>query len=174
MIPASPGEFEEDTMDADPDAERIGRLMQADGRTIAVAESLTGGELSARLAVASDAGEWYRGAVVAYSRTVKHDVLGVSPGPVVSARAAAEMARCAAQLLEADVAVAVTGVGGPDPQDDRPPGTVYVAVHGEGRTMTSEHHFDGEPADIVEATCHTALEFLAELCEEASSAVAAG
>ena len=73
-------------------AARIAELAGSAGVHIAVAESLTGGMLSSALVEAPGASTWFRGAVVAYTRDVKHRVLGVPPGPVVSAPAAAAMA----------------------------------------------------------------------------------
>jgi len=81
------------------------------GLTVAVAESLTSGRLASALGEAPDASEWFRGAVVAYASAVKFDVLGVTPGPVVTASCAREMATGARNLLAADVSVAGTGVG---------------------------------------------------------------
>ena len=99
------------------DADLAGAALMHSGRTLAVAVSLTGGLLASAFARASGSSGWFRGGIVAYSSAVKHDLLGVPGGPVVSEAAAAAMARAAGRLLEADVAVAVTGVGGPDPQD---------------------------------------------------------
>lgn len=124
--------------------------------TVAVAESLTGGLVSSALAKAPGASDWFRGGLVAYSSAVKHDVLGVPPGPVVTAEAAEAMARGARRLLSADVAAAVTGVGGPDEQDGRAPGTVFVAVATAEGCRAEEYHLMGDPgkvcADAVTAT----------------------
>jgi nicotinamide-nucleotide amidase len=129
------------------------------GLTLAVAESLTGGLLTEVLARGPGASEWLRGGVVAYASEVKHDVLGVRPGPVVSEAAALDMARGAARVLGADVGLAVTGVGGPDPQDDQPPGTVWMALHEGGTTQAHLHRFPGSPAEICDATCRTMIEW---------------
>ena len=110
------------------DADLVGAALKHSGRTLAVAESLTGGLLASAFARASGSSEWFRGGIVAYSSVVKYDLLDVPRGPVVSEVAAVAMARGAGRLLEADVAVAVTGVGGPDPQDGEPNGTVWVAT----------------------------------------------
>jgi nicotinamide-nucleotide amidase len=151
-----------DDADAASPADRLARAADESGRTIAVAESLTGGSLSARLAALPGAGEWYRGGVVAYAPDVKHDVLGVPSVPVVSQTAAAALAEGVAELLGADVAVAVTGVGGPGPQDGVPPGTVWMGFHDGTGTATRLFEFDGEPGDVVRQTCDAALEWLTE------------
>jgi nicotinamide-nucleotide amidase len=64
------------------DADAVGAVLSQDGRTLAVAESLTGGMLAGAFARASGSSDWFRGGVVAYSSVVKHDLLGVSlPAP---------------------------------------------------------------------------------------------
>lgn len=145
--------------DDDTADELAARVAEAlDGRTIAVAESLTGGLLANALARAEGASEWFRGGVVAYASEVKHDLLDVRPGPVVAEEAAAAMAESVAKLLDADVAVAVTGAGGPDPQDGQPPGTVWMAVTASGATRTALHRFDGDPPSICQQTVVAALD----------------
>ncbi len=150
--------------------EHLGSILDRAGVAVAVAESLTGGELSARLASTPGSGAWFRGGLVAYASEVKRDVLDVPAGPVVSERAATAMAAGVCRLLGAEVAVAVTGVGGPDPQDDQPPGTVWFALVHNGTTLTRREHFDGTPEDIVDATCACALQRLTEHLEEWTSA----
>ncbi|MGI5131597.1 CinA family protein [Pseudonocardia sp. CA-107938] len=138
----------------------VGRSADAAGVTLAVAESITGGRIAARLAAAEGASSWFRGAVVAYASEVKHGVLGVAPGPVVSAPAAEQMAEGVRRVLGADVAVAVTGAGGPDPQDGQPPGTVFLAVAGRGPVTVLQHELPGDPATVCEQTEQLALEQL--------------
>src|SRR5690348_6509819 len=132
---------------------RVARAARELPRSIAIAESLTGGALSARLARLEDASDWYRGAVVTYAADVKHSVLGAPPGEVVSEVAARALADGVATLLDADVAVAVTGVGGPDPQDGEPPGTVWMALHTPTGTTARRCTFRGAPSAVVEQTC---------------------
>lgn len=108
-------------------AARVGELALQKGCMVAVAESLTGGMIATALAAAEGSGDWFLGSVVAYSREVKHGVLGVPPGPVVSAESASAMAHGVRKLFGSPVAVAVTGAGGPEGQDGRDPGTVFLA-----------------------------------------------
>lgn len=145
-------------------AAEISRLARSTGRTVAVAESLTGGSISAVLARAESSSEWFRGGLVAYSADVKHTVLHVPEGPVVSAEAARAMGVGVRQLLGADVGLAVTGAGGPAPQDGRRPGTVFLAVvdgsgPGDGAVRRD---FDGDPGQVCAATVTEALELLLE------------
>lgn len=147
-------------------AEDIATLAGRGSRTVAVAESLTSGQVATHLGAASEASEWFRGAIVAYAPSVKFEVLGVTPGPVVTASCARQMVRGVARLLDADLAVAITGVGGPGSEEGRPPGTVFIAVHGTGGTRCQEFHFDGDPADVVSASTSAAMTLLAEAMRE--------
>jgi nicotinamide-nucleotide amidase len=111
----------------------VGRLLKARQLTVACAESLTGGSLGVRLSRAPGASGYFKGSAVCYTGESKQDVLGVSKetieGPgVVSEECAREMARGARKLFDADVAVALTGVAGPESHDDKPVGTVCVAL----------------------------------------------
>lgn len=105
------------------------------GETVAVAESLTGGLVAGSLTDVPGSSRAFRGGVVAYATDVKHEVLDV-PGPLLDERGAVdpEVARRMAQgvrlVMRADWGIATTGVAGPDPQDGKPVGLVYVAVAG--------------------------------------------
>jgi nicotinamide-nucleotide amidase len=103
-------------------------LLRERGWTLGLAESVTGGLVSGRITAVAGASEVFRGAVVSYASEVKFDVLGVERGPVVSERAALQMAEGARRVLECDVALALTGVAGPTEQDGMPVGTLCVAV----------------------------------------------
>lgn len=103
-------------------------MLRARGWSLGVAESLTGGMIGSRLCDVVGASEVFRGSIVSYATEVKQSVLGVAPGPVVTEAAAIEMAVGARRVLGTDVGIAATGVAGPDPQEDRPPGTVCLAV----------------------------------------------
>ena len=149
-----------------PAQKRLSALVETTGLSVGVAESLTGGELSARLGATPGSGAWFRGGIVAYSSDVKRSLLGVPPGPVVAEIAATVMATGACRLLGADIAVSVTGVAGPDEQDGEPPGTVWFALHHSGEaTTTLLQHFPGDPEDVVDATCTQAIDLLIEALE---------
>ena len=133
-------------------AEEIADAARAAGRTIAVAESVTAGHTSTLLASAPEASTWFRGGVVAYASEVKFEVLGVTPGPVVTAACARELAIGVRRLLGADIGVAATGVGGPDPEEGKPAGTVYLACAGPGGVVTETCvELDGGPERVIEA-----------------------
>ncbi|MFC3690166.1 nicotinamide-nucleotide amidohydrolase family protein [Aquipuribacter hungaricus] len=119
---------------ADLAAQVVRRLVGA-GTTLGVAESLTGGALSAALVSVPGASAAYRGAVVAYATDLKAAVLGV-PQDLLDAHGAvhpdvaAAMAAGAARVTGSTWGLATTGVAGPTPQDGRPVGAVHVAVAG--------------------------------------------
>jgi nicotinamide-nucleotide amidase len=133
-------------------AEAVSRLAREAGLGVAVSESLTAGALASALGAAPQASEWFRGGIVAYASAVKHDLLGVPQGPVVSAEAVESMALSTGELLDADVVLAVSGVGGPQPQDDRRPGTVFFAVSAPWGVESEEQHFEGDPPEVLRQT----------------------
>ena len=94
-------------------AEQLGELLEETQQSIGVAESLTGGLLVQALARLEGSGAWLTGGVVAYQRSVKHELLEVSADKVVSAEAAGEMASAVRGRFGCDVGMAVTGVAGP-------------------------------------------------------------
>lgn len=103
-------------------------LLRQRGWSIGLAESVTAGMVTARLAGIPGASDVLRGAIVSYASDVKFDLLGVTPGPVISESAALEMAAGARRALGCDLGLALTGVAGPGTQEDMPVGTVCVAV----------------------------------------------
>ena len=143
-----------------PIAEEVARRAGTAGMTVAAAESLTTGGISNALGAAPEASEWYRGAVIAYAESVKRDVLGVEADSVNSIQCARELATGVAKLLDADAAVAVTGVGGPEPDGDDPAGSVYAAVTARGDIRDAHVQFDGDPSEVVHQTVRAALEML--------------
>lgn len=143
-------------------------LLRRAGRTLAVAESLTGGLLAARLVSVPGASSVLRGAVVAYATDLKATLLDVDPdllagrGPV-DPEVAAQMAAGVRRRLAADVGVATTGVAGPDPQDGRRPGTVYVAVDlGDEVERVRFLELDGDREQVRSASVEAALTLLVE------------
>ncbi|TQM06262.1 CinA family protein [Pseudonocardia kunmingensis] len=147
-------------------AARVSELARRHGLTVAAAESLTGGNIAVALAAAEAAGEWFRGSLVAYSSDVKHEVLDVPDGPVVCAEAAEAMARGVRRLLGADVAVGVTGAGGPDPQDGQDPGTVFVAVDDGVRPHVRRFDLRGDPQEVLVAAAGETLALLVQRLED--------
>ena len=148
-------------MTDNPLVAKITEVLDSADLTVAVAESLTGGMLASSLAEAPGASKWFRGAVVAYASDVKHQLLGVPPGPVVTAEAADAMADGARRLLRADVAIALTGAAGPDGQDGQPPGTVFFGLSDGGKRQVEHRYFDcDDPAQVCAAAVDEALQLL--------------
>lgn len=144
-------------------AGQIAQLAMADGLTVAVAESLTAGRIAQALGAAPEASSWFAGGVVAYQRETKHRLLGVSHGPVVSAECAEQMARAVLDTVGADVGIAVTGVGGPGPEEGERAGTVFISVSSRCAVHTLRNQFDGSPSEVVELTTMHALRNLRKL-----------
>ncbi|MEO8348062.1 MAG: CinA family nicotinamide mononucleotide deamidase-related protein, partial [Acidobacteriota bacterium] len=112
----------------------VGRILKERGKTLAVAESCTGGLVSSLLTDVPGASAWYLGTVVSYADSAKVALLGV-PGQVldregsVSEATALEMAKGARRAFGSDLAAAITGIAGPDGgSEEKPVGTVFFAV----------------------------------------------
>lgn len=138
-------------------------LLQANGLTVTCAESCTGGLLSARLINVPGVSEIYKTGLVTYSNKAKRKLLGVKKSTLqkygaVSQQTAEEMAKGAAALTKADVAVAVTGIAGPDGgTKEKPVGTVYIACAVKGKVAVKKHQFAGNRSKVREATVSEAL-----------------
>ncbi|MFA5890983.1 MAG: competence/damage-inducible protein A [Actinomycetota bacterium] len=151
----------------------VAEMLLARGWTLGCAESVTGGLLSSRLVSVPGASRWFCGAVVAYGSEVKEAVLGVANpvlaenGPV-SAPVALAMAEGARARLACDVAVAVTGVAGPQEQG-RPVGTVVIAVVGPAGSIVREIRVPGDRSMIRTLATTAALNLVRlSLLEEES------
>ncbi len=140
---------------------RMGEL----GLTLATAESLTGGRLARILTDIAGASEVFLGGVVSYATAVKVGVLGVpdevvsGPG-VISAECAESMAAGVRRLTGAAYAVSTTGVAGPGLQENKPVGTVYVAVAGPESVVSWRADLAADRATIRPDACTQALERL--------------
>ena len=152
-------------------ADRVSGLARERQVHVAVAESLTAGRISAVLGCGEAASEWFSGAVVAYDESVKFEVLGVTPGPVVTDGCARQMAEGVRRLLGADLALGITGVGGPGPQEECPAGTVHLAVATADGTRSLHACLEGDPSEVVDAATSLALrELVGELANDRAAA----
>jgi nicotinamide-nucleotide amidase len=147
-------------------APEVVAALVAASRTIATAESLTGGLVCAALTDVPGASAVVRGSVVAYASDLKAQVLGVdaqllATGGAVQAEVARQMAAGVCRVLGSDVGVATTGVAGPDPQDGRAVGTVFVAVAAGGRIVVRELALTGNRLAIRRKTVAEALALVA-------------
>jgi nicotinamide-nucleotide amidase len=138
------------------------KLMEARGLTLAVAESLTGGLIGARITDVHGASKVFLGSLVTYDSEVKFDLLDVPRGPVVSEEAARAMAAGVRARLNADVGIAATGVAGPGEQDGQPPGTVWFGLD-LGDLAEPEAHLVRLPGDRLRVRQYSAISLLALL-----------
>lgn len=138
------------------------------GQTVAVAESLTGGLVTAALTDVAGASVVVRGGVVAYATDLKAQVLEVDAALLarvgaVDADVAEQMADGVRSLMGATYGLATTGVAGPDQADGKPVGTVYVAVVGPVSARVRALSLSGDRGDV---RAQSALAVLALLDEE--------
>ncbi len=136
--------------------------LTARGETVAVAESLTGGLVVATLVGVPGASAVVRGGVVAYATPVKHTVLGVSADLLaehgaVDPEVARQMASGVRTALAVDGepatwGISTTGVAGPDPQDGKPVGTVFVGIASASGAEAYELHLEGDREAIRQGT----------------------
>ncbi len=150
--------------------------LEARGWTLGVAESLTGGALSAELVSVPGASAVLLGGVVAYATPVKHTLLRVDAdllaehGPVHPevARQMAEGVRVAVAVdgRGADVGISTTGIAGPDSPDGQPVGTVHVAAVTPQGALRRSYCFAGDRPEIRRQSVDAALATLLELLGE--------
>jgi nicotinamide-nucleotide amidase len=154
--------FSEDGSSID---EQVAALLR--GRTIAIAESCTGGLLAARLTDRPGASEYVRGAIVAYADDVKVAQAGVPAELIdrhgaVSCEVAQALADGARSLLEAEIGVGITGVAGPGGgTTEKPVGLVWLSVAaGEGEQLTRSVHLPGGRADVRDRATTVAMHMI--------------
>jgi nicotinamide-nucleotide amidase len=139
----------------------VATVLLARGLSLGVAESLTGGLIASRLVDVPGASRWFRGGVVAYDSAVKHRVLGVPEGPVVTEAAAGAMAEGACAVLGADVGLGITGVAGPDDQEGVTPGTVFVGLAlPSHQPVTRQLRLPGDRVRVRQYAAISALDLL--------------
>jgi nicotinamide-nucleotide amidase len=143
-------------------AAAVVRWLAGRGETLAVAESLTGGQLAAAIVDVPGASAVFRGGLVVYATDLKESLAGV-PAALLAARGpvdpdvALALAEGARQRCGADWGLATTGVAGPDRQDGVPVGTVYVAVAGPGESVVRALRVPGERPAVRRAAVAAAL-----------------
>ena len=142
-------------------AYQVIRLLQ--GKTLATAESCTGGGIGAALTAVSGSSAVYKGGIISYTNWVKENLLGV-PGSLletcgaVSAPVAEAMAQGARRALEADIAVSVTGLAGPGGDEfGNPVGTVFIGFADDSKTISKEFHFEGDREEVRRQAAEQAI-----------------
>ncbi|HUZ51743.1 MAG TPA: CinA family protein [Streptosporangiaceae bacterium] len=148
-------------------------LLVSHGQKVGTAESLTGGLVAAALTSVPGASAVFRGGIVAYTADLKNSLLGVPAELLdrvgtVHPDIALAMARGARERLAATVALATTGVAGPDPADGQPVGTVHIAVCTPARAVHRELALSGTRAQIRDATVKHVLNLLVTTLMEAN------
>jgi nicotinamide-nucleotide amidase len=156
--------FGEDSEDL---ARVVGRLLRESRRTIAFAESCTGGMIASLVTDVPGSSDYFLGAVVTYANAAKEGLLGVASATLrergaVSEEAALAMARGARERFDADVAVSVTGIAGPDGGSaEKPVGTVHFGLAArDGTTLAKKRLFIGDRGVVRRAASIQALELL--------------
>ena len=144
--------------------ERVAHLLAAREATVTTAESCTGGLLAKSLTDLPGSSAWFEYGFVVYSNDAKETMLALEPELLseygaVSREVCESMAMSARAISGADIAVAITGIAGPDGgSDDKPVGTVWLAWLGPGRRATSRvERFAGDRADVRRQTVIAAL-----------------
>ena len=133
------------------------------GKTLVTAESLTGGGIGAALTQVSGASAVYKGGIISYTNEVKHNLLGVpmeilEQYGAVSEPVAKAMAEGARKVLEADIAVSVTGLAGPTGDEfGNPVGTVFIGYSDSSVTEVKHCLFSGDRESIRNQTIEAAL-----------------
>jgi nicotinamide-nucleotide amidase len=148
-----------------------GRLV-ALGQTVAAAESLTGGLISALLTEMAGTTVTFRGGLVVYATDVKHSIAGVNDqdlakyGPVHGV-IAEQLACRVRERMVADYGIGATGVAGPGEQDGHPVGEVFIALAADAAVTVKRYEFDGSRGDIRVATAAAALSDFVDMLDAA-------
>lgn len=156
--------FDDDTMES-----VVLQMLRERGLTLALAESVTGGLVAARLTGIAGASDVLRGSIVSYASEVKFDLLDVTRGPVVSESAAAEMALGARRVLGGTLGMALTGVAGPTEQDGVPVGTLCIAVVIGDEVHTTTARLPGQREQMRQMSVITALDYLRRILPTANA-----
>lgn len=145
----------------------LGNLLRGTGRTLAAAESCTGGMIAHLITTVSGSSEYFLGSVTSYAVPVKEKLLGVSLETIdcfgiVSAQVAAGMAEGVRRLVGSTFSVATTGWADSYGDEREPAGTVWMAVSGPSGTVTRRFRSDEGRKRNIELFAEAALEFLCE------------
>ena len=136
------------------------------GKTLATAESLTGGGIGAALTAVPGSSSVYKGGVISYTNEIKINLLGVTPSLLdaygaVSAPVAEEMAAGVRRVLNSDIAISVTGLAGPAGDEfSHPVGTVFIGYQDSSHTIVEHHRFEGDREEIRSQTIQAALQLI--------------
>ena len=144
-------------------AETLGERLLENGKTVATAESCTGGNIAHLITLVAGSSRYYKGSVVSYANEVKEKVLGVRAGDLqqygaVSEEVVKQMAEGVKRLLKTDYAIATSGIAGPSGgSDEKPVGTVWIAVAGERGCVAEKFLFNTTRDNFIERTSNQAI-----------------
>jgi nicotinamide-nucleotide amidase len=145
---------------------RVGELLKKANKTIATAESVTGGKIASALVSVPGASDYFKGSIVAYTAETKINLLGVSKETinkesVVSKEVAIEMARGVKEKLQTNYAIAVTGNAGPtSDHNNQGVGVVFIAFVSDDQEIVQKFNF-GQPREkVINKTVSKSLEIL--------------
>jgi nicotinamide-nucleotide amidase len=147
-------------------ATALGQHLQQQKRTVAIAESCTGGGVCQLITEIAGSSAWFDCGFICYSNAAKIKLLGVNPQTLttfgaVSQETALEMAQGALQHSGADYALSVTGIAGPDGGSvEKPVGTVFIAVQTPQQAVCYENHFHGNRNQVRQQSIEFALKTL--------------
>lgn len=148
-------------------ATQAGALLLAAGRRLATAESCTGGWVAKCLTDIAGSSRWFERGYVSYSNLAKEQALGVAPSVIqtfgaVSRPTAEQMAAGALHVSSADMALAITGIAGPDGgTPSKPVGLVWIALaQRDAAPMVEQHQFSGDREAIRRAATAAALRLI--------------
>ena len=150
---------------------RVGGLLDAQGLTLAIAESCTGGLVGHRVTNVPGSSAYFRGSVTAYARDVKESLLHVQGETLarhgaVSEQTAREMAQGVRRVVRADVGISVTGIAGPTGGTaDKPVGLVYVGLVAPDGMWVRRYVFDGDRLENKACSAEAALDLLRQYLE---------
>ncbi len=154
------------------DDRELAELFFTKGMTLALAESCTGGMVAARITAIPGCSAWFRGGVVAYHNDLKQQLLKVpfallEQQGAVSEQVACAMAEGARSVAGADLALAVTGIAGPDGgSPEKPVGTVYLALADHDGCVTEHYQFKGDRETVRQETVEQAFLLLKKRLEK--------
>ena len=146
--------------------DKIGVLLKNKNKTVATAESLTGGKIAATIVSVAGSSAYFKGSIVAYSAETKQSLLNVAKSTietntVVSKEVVKEMALGVQQKLQSDYAIAVTGNAGPTTDhNDKSVGVVFIAIASENSVLVEEFNFGKPRGRVIDKTVNKALEML--------------
>jgi nicotinamide-nucleotide amidase len=144
----------------------IGKILKAKGKTMATAESCTGGYIASLITSIAGSSAYYKGSVVSYANEIKENILGVKHETLtrtgaVSEETVAEMVKGAIAKLNADYALATSGIMGPEGgTEEKPVGTVWIAVGNKEKTETLKLNLRFDRQRNIAMTATNALNFL--------------